>query len=169
MRQRQEFKREPRRGESGFSIIETIIVLLIITIAGSFAVMGYARARASMRVDNSARIFAGHLERARTDAIRRHDTARVQILTNNATSFVVTMDFDGNGTVDPPRVVNLEDGVRINSIPRDVLYNWRGRVAGGGFSLSFVRADGGYSVQLDVTGSGDITIGEDRFLDDDIP
>jgi Tfp pilus assembly protein FimT len=68
--------RQGGRGEAGFSIIQLVIVVAVVAITITFAVIGIANARASYRVQNSARRFASHIERARTDAIRRHATAR---------------------------------------------------------------------------------------------
>jgi Tfp pilus assembly protein FimT len=156
------------RSEGGFSLLQLLIVCAVVILMITFASIGIVNARASYRVQNSARAFAGYLEKARGDAIRRHDTARVQILTANATSYVVTMDFDGDGVTES-RTINLEEQVRINSVPRTIEFNWRGRLTGPGVSLTFERVTGEFFVQLDVTGSGDITIGDERFPDSQIP
>jgi len=60
-----------RRGEAGFSLIQIVIVAAVVAITITFAVIGIANARSAYRVQNSARRFASHLERARTDAVRR--------------------------------------------------------------------------------------------------
>jgi Tfp pilus assembly protein FimT len=156
------------RREGGFTVIQLVIAFAVIAIVSTFAFMGIASARTSMRVQSSARQFAGYVEKARSDAIRRHSTATVQITAANATSYVVTLDFDLDGATET-RTITLEDGVHINSDAATLTFDWRGRLTGAGLSLSFEGPDGSYPVQLDVTGSGDVTIGEEKFLDAEVP
>ena len=172
MREREAQSDERARGrarrEGGFTIIQMVITCAVIAIATTFAIMGIASARTSMRVQSSARQFAGNLEKARSDAIRRHSNSSVQITAANATSYIVTMDFDLDGATES-RVITLEDGVTINHDAVTLTFDWRGRLTTAGISLSFEGPDGSYPIQMDVTGSGDITIGEEKFLDDEVP
>jgi Tfp pilus assembly protein FimT len=99
-----------RTGERGFSLIEMVVTIGVIFIVVGFAALGITRARASMRLQNSARIFAGNLEKARIDAIRRRSAAQVDIA--SSTAYDVTMDFNGNGTTTTRRYY-LESGVNF--------------------------------------------------------
>jgi len=169
-RARSRMRRARRRTtrERGFTITQLLITVAIIAVVAAFSVMGIASARTSMRVQQSAREFAGYVEKVRADAIRRHATASVQILSQNATSYLVTMDFNYDG-VPETRTVQLQPGAIINHNPVTLTFDWRGRLMGPALSLGFEGPSNGYAIQLDVTGSGDVTIGEESLLDDDVP
>src|SRR6185436_19265832 len=59
-------------GEKGFTVFELLIVLSIISVLSGFALMQITRARQAMVRENAARQFAGYLEKARIDSLRRH-------------------------------------------------------------------------------------------------
>ncbi|HEY0766304.1 MAG TPA: prepilin-type N-terminal cleavage/methylation domain-containing protein [Pyrinomonadaceae bacterium] len=82
--------------ESGFTLLQLLVTLAIISVVSTFAVMGITRARASMRLSNSTRQFGAYVERARADAVRRHGQTTVQMLTNS--TYSVTMDFGDGGS-----------------------------------------------------------------------
>jgi hypothetical protein len=145
-----------------------LITMVVLVIVVGFGIMGIVEARASMRVQSSARAFAGYVEKARSDAIRRHATSGVAITSANATSYVVTMDFNLDGVAES-RTITLEEGVYFNSDAATLTFDWRGRLSGDGLSFTFEGPGGTYPVQLDVTGSGDVTIGEEKFADSEVP
>ncbi|HKG97018.1 MAG TPA: prepilin-type N-terminal cleavage/methylation domain-containing protein, partial [Pyrinomonadaceae bacterium] len=60
------------RQQHGFTIIQMLITIMIIAIVSSIGVLGIKNARAEFRLQNSARVFASYIEKARADAIRRH-------------------------------------------------------------------------------------------------
>ncbi|HJQ32841.1 MAG TPA: GspH/FimT family protein, partial [Pyrinomonadaceae bacterium] len=156
------------RRQRGFTMTQLVVTVAVFAVVAAFSVMGIASARVSMRVQQSAREFAGYLEKARADAIRRHSTAGVQVIYASADSYLVTMDFNLDG-VPETRTVQLQEDVSINHDPFSLTFDWRGRLTGSGQSISFEGPDGKYPVQLDVTGSGDVTIGEEKFLDAEVP
>src|SRR5262245_24678519 len=73
-------KAKPYSKHNGYSMVQLLITLAVATIITGFAIVGLIRARDHVRVMNSAREFAGYVERARADAVRRHDTATVQTI-----------------------------------------------------------------------------------------
>ncbi|MDQ3684722.1 MAG: hypothetical protein M3430_03865, partial [Acidobacteriota bacterium] len=156
------------KNERGVSMLETVIIVALVAVLTVFAFMGVASARANMRLQNSARQFAGYLEKARVDAIRRRGTSIVQTLTDDATSYTVTMDFDGDGTTET-RTFNLEEGVWINRVPETITFDWRGRPEGGEESFPFTNDLDDEPLQVDVTGSGDVTLGSQVYEDSEIP
>jgi prepilin-type N-terminal cleavage/methylation domain-containing protein len=152
--------------ESGFTMVELLIVIIIIAIIVTFSVMGIGRARASIRLNSSARTMINHLEKARIDSIRRNakelaQMASVEVL--NSKTYRVTMDFDSNGII-RTRDVAVEDGVSI-VIPNDpdtglpdrakVLFNWRGKAPGGD---NIVFSNGTTQATVNVTDSGDVSL-----------
>ena len=140
---------------SGFTIIQITITLAIIGVISAFAIIGLSSARASLRLQNSVRQLSAYLERARLDAIRRHGNSNVTF--TDASTYVVTMDFDGSGTVST-RTLPFERDVQIISTPLpNVNFNWRGRTSA--CTLTFaLQNSGGEQSWVDVSDAGDVTV-----------
>jgi Tfp pilus assembly protein FimT len=147
----------------GFSTIQLIITLAIMAIITGFAVMGIVRARANLRLSNSAREFAAHVERARADAVRRHNNAVVQTL--NTSTYSVTMDFDNTGTV-TTRNFTLREGVVFTTGVKSITFDWRGRIPQ---EESFGFSNGSNTLSVGITGSGDVTFDAQFFHDGSLP
>ena len=122
------------RNAAGFSVLELLIVVAMIAVLTGFALMQITRARQLMIRANAAQQLAGYLEKARIDSVRRRPTttaemAQVSII--NANFYSVTIDSDGNGTLDAPRVISLPPNTDLQFIggtfPRTIYFNWRGR------------------------------------------
>jgi prepilin-type N-terminal cleavage/methylation domain-containing protein len=151
-----------RAEQNGFTVIELLIVLTIISVLSGFALMQITRARQAMIRENAARQFAGYLEKARLDSLRRHPTtsgqmAQVSII--NATFYTVTIDANGDAALDAPTVVSLvPEGLQLNGpFPRTIYFNWRGRTvdAGGNVaSPSFVTISNTLTSRIDLTTEG---------------
>ena len=62
---------------SGFTILQVVITLAVISIVSAFAILSLTSARASLRLQSSVRQLAGYVEKARLDAIRRHANSSV--------------------------------------------------------------------------------------------
>jgi len=158
---------ERLRGEGGFSLLQLMVTVTVMIIIGTFAFMGISSARANMRLAGSARKFAGYVEKARIDAVRRHvasaSPTRIDFVDSN--TYRVTMDFDGSGTA-TSRTFNFEDGVTLLSLaPQAITFDWRGRMAACSASFSMVSSQSGTSpVNVDVSASGDVTV--DNDIDD---
>src|SRR5712691_6055039 len=95
---------------AGFSVLELLIVVAMVSVISGFALMQIVRARQNMARANAAQQLAAYLEKARLDSVRRHATTSAnmaQVSIVNAAFYTVTVDSDGNGTLDAPRVVSL--------------------------------------------------------------
>jgi Tfp pilus assembly protein FimT len=118
---------------AGFSVVELLIVVSMIAVVSGFALLQIVRGRQLMIRANSAQELAGYLEKARLDSIRRRpsivsEMGQVQIV--NASFYSVTIDADGNGTLDAPRVIRLPTNTDLQftgTFPRTIYFNWRGR------------------------------------------
>ncbi len=153
------------KGERGFTMIQVLITVSLVAIVSTFGVMAIGSARASFRLSGSSRELAGFLEKARSNAIRRNNTATVSIV--NATSYTVTMDSDGDGTVET-RTITLQDGVTFDngSIGTSAVFDWRGRVPN---QLGIIlRNDRGASSSINLSGAGDVTLDNEIFQDGQI-
>src|SRR5688572_29813634 len=156
--------------QQGFTMTQMVITIAIIAVVSTFGVLGIRTARAEFRLQNSARLFASYVEKARADAIRRHaaDGQESSIETGDpgSTSYAVTMDW-GNGFVET-RTFNLEPGLSFSTAARRVTFDWRGRIS----EAWVFQIHSDYlakNLPVDVSGSGDITVGEQHFPDQLIP
>lgn len=148
--------------ERGFTILQILITATLITVVSSFGVMAIGRARASFRLSGSSRELAGYLEKARSNAIRRNDTASVTIV--DATRYTVTMDSDGDGTLET-RTITLQDGVFFDdgSLGTSAVFDWRGRIPNQLGIILRNNYDGRSSINL--SGAGDVTLDDEIFQD----
>ena len=156
--------------QQGFTITQMVITVAIIAVVSTFGVLGIRTARAEFRLQNSARLFASYVEKARADAIRRHaesgQESSIETFGPGSTRYEVTMDW-GSGVVET-RSFDLEEGLTFNTVARKVTFNWRGRIEEAW--VFQIRSD--YldkNLPVDVSGSGDITVGEQHFPDQLIP
>ena len=120
--------------ESGASIVEMIIVLMIISIASTWAFMRIVEAQQATRLASATQELTAYLDKARQDSIRRHATAVAQmarVSITSATSYSVTLDSNGDGQLDAPRVFNFQPGgitFNVAAFPTTIIFNWRGRI-----------------------------------------
>ncbi len=165
-------KRTGRFGdERGFTVIETLIVMAVLAALAGMAVFGLRSARAAMRLNNSARVFAQNVERARLDAIRRHDQSNIEF--TSPTTYVISMDYTGSGvktersfTLDSEVTLVDVDGSPFVDANGDLLptkafpyadFDWRGRTSECAmfFQMKNTQDD---TLKVQVAGSGDITV-----------
>jgi prepilin-type N-terminal cleavage/methylation domain-containing protein len=156
--------------QRGFTLTQMVVTVAIIAVVSVFGVLGIKTARAEFRLQNSARLFATYVEKARADAIRRHaasgQESSIETFGPGNSTYAITMDF-GAGTVET-RIFDLENGLTFSTAAKKVTFDWRGRITEAWvfqiFSDYLAR-----SLPVDVSGSGDITVGEQHFPDQLIP
>jgi len=163
-------------GQRGFTLLQVIVVLALISILTAFGTVGVVKGRAYMRLAGSARTFAGLAEKARADSVRRHamGAAMSNMQLTTATSYSVTMDFDYNGVIDASdtRTFYLDTNVAFDqySVGTSITFDWRGRSVTGQVNpilrLSGPATD---AALITITGSGDITMNAEGFPDNQIP
>src|SRR5436190_6076347 len=141
--------------ERGFTILQTVIAVAIMSVICGFAAIGLTKAKADLKLQGSVRQLAGYLEKARLDAIKRHGSSSVAFIDTN--TYTVNMDFDGDGVPDS-RTIPFEGDVAVFSTPLpSVGFNWRGRTED--CTLTFaVQNTGGRQVNVDVSDAGDVTV-----------
>src|SRR5262249_14549606 len=154
------------------TLMQLVITVAIVTIVSAVALYGIAQAKQRIRLTNSSRLLASYLEKTRVDSVRRHATDAAQMsgvsFLNNRT-YRVTMDFDGDGTMET-HDITLDDGVQIANDPAPITFDWRGRPVGLDENKRSITLQYGTDHRdqrsVDVTKSGDVTIDSDVYLDD---
>src|SRR5215475_797804 len=120
---------EPPQSDSGFSLMQVIIVIAVIAAMTTFGALGITRARASIRLSRAAREYAAYIEKARVTSIRKHADTLAQMasvtINPNLSSYLITMDIDGDGILEQ-RTINLPDGVTF-ATAETIAFDWRGR------------------------------------------
>jgi Tfp pilus assembly protein FimT len=101
-----------RNPAAGFATIDFLIVAVIILIMVTYVSTAVMQAHRWQAREGAAQEFASYLEKARSDSMRRRATdsqqmAEVTILNGNFYS--VRTDENGDGVLDAPRVVNLQE------------------------------------------------------------
>lgn len=125
--------------QSGFSLIEVLIVLVMMGVLTVLALTQLGSSRVDFQRQRIAREFKIYLERARFDSVKRRaenaDSAKVVL--NGPSSFTVSLDFDGDGLLlnTETRTVNFSDrtGATIQvsdtlNYPVTLSFNRRGLV-----------------------------------------
>jgi len=146
--------------ESGFTILQLAITIAILGIISTLAVLRIRSARDSLALQNSVRQLAANIEKARLDAVRRHDTSSIVFTTNK--SYNVRMDFDGTGNP-YTKTYNLLGDIEIPSgspLP-SISFNWRGRTSACTNTFAFQNSSGGLQSWVDVSDAGDVTVNSD--------
>jgi prepilin-type N-terminal cleavage/methylation domain-containing protein len=152
------------RNDQGFTILQMLVVLAIVAILSGLAVMGVESSRSSIRLQNSMRLLAGRLEKARLDALRRHGSSLVEFTSNN--TYAITMDFDGTGNSATQRTFRLEEGVVLTNADGTAIatadlpsidFGWRGGTPQCFTSIRMKNSRNDAST-IAVSSTGDITI-----------
>lgn len=148
----------------GFSVIELLIVVAMVSVLVGFALLQIAEARQDLARENAAQQIAAYLEKARLDSIRRHplttaQMAQVRII--DANFYSVTIDANWDGVLDAPRVISVPSGSNLQfniPYPRTIYFNWRGRTvdaAGNPATPDFVSlTHGSGTSRIDLTPAG---------------
>lgn len=162
--------RSTAKHQLGFTTTQMVITIAIIAIVSTFGVMGIITAREEFKHQSGARLFASYVEKARADAVRRHagsgQESSIETFGPESTRYDVTMDW-GSGVVET-RSFNLDSGLTFDVAAKKILFDWRGRIEKA-WVWQIRSEHTGINLPVDVSGSGDITVGEQHFPDESIP
>jgi Tfp pilus assembly protein FimT len=155
--------------DAGFSVLELLIVGVMISVLIGFAITQIAKAKQHMTRANAVRELTTYIEKARLDSVRRHATASAQmaqVAIINASFYSVTLDVNGDGTLDAPRVIGMPANsnltIQNGAFPRTIMFNWRGRTvdtSGNSTNPESVRIGNSYgSTTVSITNAGQTAI-----------
>src|SRR5687768_13706222 len=93
--------------QSGKSIIELIIVLLVLAIIVVFALGPFKNSKTAFKRQNFARELKVSLERARSDSMKRcatEENSMARVTIESATAFTVSTDLNQNQIIESSEV-----------------------------------------------------------------
>lgn len=125
--------------QGGFSLIELLIVLVLLSIISTFALLAFGSSKVDLNRQAVVREFKIYLERARFDSVKRRaeDPNQASVTLNDATSFTVRLDYNEDGTLQPGETRTVDFSQRSNTqilvtdtlnYPVTISFNRRGHV-----------------------------------------
>lgn len=122
--------------QSGFSLIELLIVIVLVLIVTAFALASFDRSKLQLQRQNVARELKMYLDRARFDAVKRRaeGNSRSIVSIENNQSFSVTTDLNQDGTLNTAtekRTLNFTGSnagsfVGISTFPVNIYFDRHG-------------------------------------------
>lgn len=124
--------------ELGVSLVETLVVVIIISIVAAIALMQRGSANEQFQRQNVARELKVAFERARFDSVKRHaEGAGPATVVVNTGSYTLTTDLNQDGTFQTAETVTTDltgpnitiAGYMSMTLPVTVTFNKRGEAA----------------------------------------
>lgn len=110
-------------GQYGFSLLELIVVLLVITVLTAVSVISFAGTR-KYNADDQAQEIVDVLNQARQSALNQRRTFRVEInKTKNKITLINENEYNDASDDKIVKSVALRKDVFVNSVPSNVLAN----------------------------------------------
>ncbi len=111
--------------QSGFSLIELLIVIVIIGVLSTLALVAFGRSKVDLHRQAITREFKNYLERARFDSVKRRaelPAEQANVVLTGPSSFTAQLDFDENRVLLPAevRVVDFERRATTQILVSDV-------------------------------------------------
>jgi len=149
--------REPQLGsESGFTLIELAIVVMLALILASFSVLYFGKARQRYSLSQNAQSIAWQIERARSLAVKYNQTLSMGFTTNNTTLALTCTDCAAAKMELP--AYTIPTGVRLSAYPTLTI---KGNGTISSTSGTIVISDAkGQQVPITIANSGRTTVGQ---------
>lgn len=153
-----EIMSERRDSQGGFTLVELLIVLSIVSLSLLIANNSYATFRESSALNRAARVVAADASLARSYAIRNRTS--VALVANEAERSYVIRDASGdvylNRTFDAASEMALTS-LEVNLPGDSIAFNSRGMLALGTATIDVGRSGGSRRVTLNAIGRWQIT------------
>lgn len=108
---------ESAEERKGFSLIEMMVTIAIISILAGISFLSMLHYRMTIRVNASARDLAGHLRIARANALRDGQPFMFQFVnTTDDWGFLYGLDANADGTFDTVKSYTLEPGIQFGFV-----------------------------------------------------
>lgn len=150
--------RERLHSQGGFTLVELLIVLSIVSLSLLIANNSYIAFRESSTLNRAARVIAADVGLARSYAIRNR-TAVALVADEGSASYVVR---DASGTVYLNRAFDVSSEMLLETLdvklPGDSLvFNSRGMLSLGSATVEVIRSGGSRQVEFNAVGRWRIT------------
>lgn len=142
--------------ESGFSVIELAIVVMITLIITSFSILQFGKARSHYSLSQNAKNIAWQIERARSLAVKYNQTLSMGFTTSN-TVLTLTCTDCAAAKFELP-AFTLPTGIRLSAYPTFTIKG-NGTISSTNGTLE-VRDAQGRQVTLTIANSGRTTVGD---------
>ena len=148
---------------AGFSVLDLLIVVVILGIIVTYLLGQISTIQKPLVRTNAARQLTMYVQNARSDSMRRHAnemTRMAQITVFDTHSYNVSLDANGDGSLDPPVFVDLKDqNIKIDGpFPRMYMFDAQGRTVDAGrnpiLSGSITMFNGSGKSVIDVANPG---------------
>jgi len=142
--------------ESGFTMVELLIVVAMIAALTGIAGAGYIRMRPAMHLNGAARQIVGDLMAARMEAVNQNNSFKIFFLGDNH-QYQILDDDDGDGVSDTGEAIKTKDihdqYPDVNfSAASDPVFSPRG-TASGNITVTVSNAEGSRAITIKTTGS----------------
>ncbi|HEY6329124.1 MAG TPA: prepilin-type N-terminal cleavage/methylation domain-containing protein [Blastocatellia bacterium] len=147
--------------ESGFTIIELAIVLLVIAITAAFSIPPIVNYTRMYRLGVGAQNISTALQRARYLATLNNSTASIQINDAGGQINILQYTAASGGQAQNAGVVTLPPDITISSAsPRNISFDGRGTITPLPTQSPVIEVDGAFGYFMDVTVSptGQVTV-----------
>ena len=155
-----------RKKESGFTLIEMMVVVAVFAIIAAIAIPAFMRLLPGMRLNGAARQVMGDLMAARMKAVKENNRFKVFYLNNY--QYRILDDDNNNNNVDGGELTEIKDiranypsGVRFYHSTDNVIFYPRGNAFGA--TLYLETSDGSEKKAVIVNFTGRTKITSDAY------
>lgn len=144
-----------RKKQSGFTLIEMMIVLAIFAIVAAIAIPNFMSLLPGMRLNGAARQVMGDLMAARMNAVKQNNRFRVFFNSPGTNQYQILDDDDNDGSADTGEEIttkNIQDNyhdVSFSSTTNPIFYP---RGTAYGTTVTVTNSSGSKDVKVAITG-----------------
>ena len=141
--------------QTGFSLIELIIVVLVVAILATLALPSIQRTLQLYRLETGTSYIIHRLTETRLAAIKRNRDTWLEINSTNRT-FTLKSTNDAGQQISLGFPTSLPEGVQLNGAPNSVIFTSLGRNRANGnthIKLKLTASNGNKTINVSTTGN----------------